>query len=187
MKNIVSFKNMNQMKKLLFIIIIVIILLILVWIFRIFRNNSDIKKHALVKDYNSVSSYVYFSTQGNITYDRQIYWDLNDIISEYINSVRYTTNEAAFTLANYYEALTPEYKLHLGEIGYNNLSNSFIEKFKINSAEEGNYKTHNIINEIYELPNNMYLCELNGTSDNKAYIGIVLYKNNKTFEIFYIE
>lgn len=187
MSKIIDFKKMNQKQRLVFIAIIAIILIIITWIFSIFRDNYDVQKNAIVDNYSQIGSYTYFSLQGTTTNDRKIYWDLNDIIASYINSARYQNEENEFSLKNYYDALTAEYKWHLGETGYTNLANNFVNRFKVENEYIVNYKTSNIINEIYELPNNMYLCELNGVNNQKAYIGIILNGSDKTFQIFYIE
>lgn len=187
MGKLINLKNMSQKQKLVFFVIIAIILIIFTWILSIFRDNYDVQKNAIVNNYENINSYTYFSLQGTITNDRQVYWNLNDIIASYINSASYKNEDAEFSLKSYYDALTTEYKWHLGESGYISLANTFVNKFKIENEYITNYKTSNIITDIYELTNNMYLCDLTGVNEQKAYIGIILNKNSKTFEIFYIE
>lgn len=187
MSKLINLKGMNSKQKIIFGIMVVIILILLIWILRLSREEKRVKKYALVEDYSKVQNASYFSIQGDITYDRQLYWDLNDIISGFISSVRYRDSKKNYTIDTYFSALTDEYQFYLGESKYEELANTFINKFKFKGVQEVSYKTTNIINKIYELPNNMYLCELVGHNDQKANIGIVLNKDVKTFKIFYIE
>lgn len=187
MRKLINFKEMTLKQKIIFLLIIIAILIILTWILRIRNQNRKIENSAIVSDYSQIQGNQYFTSRGFVTYDRQIYWDLNDIISNFIISNRFTENDEEYFSGSYYNALTEEYKRYLGESKYNELAQKFFEKFLIKGVQEINYKTYNFIDSIYDMGQDTYFCEMTGTNENKAYIGIRLHKSNKTFEIFYIE
>lgn len=187
MGRIVDYKNMSQKQKNIFLVIVVIILILVTWIFRIFTTNRKLKSGAVIKDYKKIQDGSYFTTQSYPTYDRKLYWNLNDIIAEFIEASKYASSGKSFSTDNYYEALTPEYKVFLGERKYLDVSEKFLKKFVITGVQEETYKTFDIISQVYEFQDNMYICELKGTDNQIAYMGILLNESNKTFEIFYIE
>lgn len=187
MEKIVDYKNMSQKQKTIFLVIILIILILVTWIFRIFTTNRRLKSGAVIKNYNEIQDGSYFTTQSYPTYDRKLYWNLNDIIAEFIEASNYKNSDKSFSTDNYYEALTPEYKAYLGERKYLEISEKFLNKFEISNSQEKRYKTYNIIEKVYVFQDNMYICELKGSKDQIAYMGIRLDESNKTFEIFYID
>lgn len=187
MSKILNYKNMNLIQKIILYIIALVIIAIITWILKTISINKKLERKAIVSNYNEIKDYTHFIYQGTTTNDRQIYWDLNDIISKYITSIIYEGDNAEFNLEDYFDALTDEYKNYLGKSKYLEISKNFINKFLVNSAQETSYKTHDIIENIYDIQNDMYFCELRGTNENKAYIGIKLDRNVKTYQIFYIE
>lgn len=187
MGKIVDFNNMSQKQKNIFLIIVVIILILLTWIFRIFNTNRKLKSGAVIKNYNEIKDGTYFTTQSSPTYDRKLYWNLNDIINGFIDASNYKNSDKSFSTDNYYDALTSEYKAFLGDRKYLDVTEKFLKKFEISNSQEKRYKMYDIIDQIYIFKDDMYICQLKGTKDQAAYIGIRLNESNKTFEIFYID
>jgi len=187
MGKILDYKSMTTMQKIIFYVIILFIVIILGWILRVLNVNRQLERTAIINNYNDVKDYTYFIFQGTTTNDRQLYWDLNDIIVGYIEASKYESDNLEFSTNNYFSALTDEYQNFLGKSKYEDISKQFVEKFAVGTVQEVNYKTQDIIENIYDLQNDMYFCELHGTNDKIAYIGIKLEKGNKTYQIFYIE
>lgn len=187
MSKIIDYKNMSMKQKIIFLLIVIIIVILLSWIVKIIRNNIMLKSSSVIKDYKEVDDGTYFTMQSTPTYDRKLYWNLNDIISGYIESSKYSNNDTDFSIDNYFDALTTQYAAYLGENKYRELSNNFLKKFELTGVQEKAYKTYDFIKSIYEFKENMYICELSGVNNQIAYMGIVLNEQNKTFEIFYIE
>ena len=76
----------------------------------------------------------------------------------------------------------------MGKGKYKKLINEFLQKFVVKNSYTTTIKTSRIIENVYYLNNNRYICELSTASEeNKAYIGITLNTSNKTYNIFYIE
>lgn len=187
MGKIIDYKNMTSKQKIIFFVIILIIVIILSWMLKILNENKKNSRNAIICNYDEIKDYTYFIYQGNTTSDRQLYWNLNDIIVGYIEASKYQNDNMEFSTDNYFEALTVEYQNFLGKSKYLEISKKFVDKFVISGVQELNYKTLDIIENIYELQNDMYFCELHGYNEQKAYFGIRLNKENKTYQIFYIE
>lgn len=130
----------------------------------------------------------YFLEQGTEVLDREIYWTLNDIISQYIHSYRFTEGgDGEYTPSDYYKALSLSYQSFLGKRKYQTTATTFFKKFEIDTGEEKNMKVTQIISSVYQMKENEYFCQLSGTNDQVAYIGILLKPHEEKFEIFYIE
>ena len=155
-----NYKNLSLIRKIILYFIVLVIIFILSWILKIININKKLERKAIVNNYNEIKDYTHFIYQGTTTNDRQLYWDLNDIITKYITSSMYEQNNVEFSLEEYFDALTDEYKNYLGKNKYTEISKGFIEKFVIHGAQELNYKTQNIIQNIYDINNDMYFCEL---------------------------
>ncbi len=140
-----------------------------------------------------------FISMAQENYDRQVYWNINDIISNFVFSyqtvenmdtssiVEYNYN--GYKLEEYYDTLDIQYKKFLGKTGFINLSKSMLSKFAIPSDKGIKIVTEKLIKKMYKINDqDMYFCELNTVNqDYKSYIGIKIDTVNNTFNIFYIE
>lgn len=178
---LIDIKELSTKQK---FILCCILLLLLILISNVISGLGDSK----AIDYKNATSLTFLisSVEEN---DRNTYWILNDIITDYIISYQYD-NSIGMSYKDYYDALTPEYKKYLGSGKYNSLSKRFLEKFKVTSSTEETMKTFDVIDTVYKDLNdqNRYICKLKTSKeDTEAYIGIILNVKNNTYNIFYIE
>ncbi|MDD3303672.1 MAG: hypothetical protein PHP54_02005 [Clostridia bacterium] len=129
-----------------------------------------------------------FIEQGELNNDREIYWSLNEIISNIISSYKNIDEKDSITPDKFYHVLTDEYREYLGKNKFNKRMDSFLQKFIIENPYSNSIKTTRVVSEVYSLSNNKYMCKLSPSKDGvEAYIGIILNTLDKTYGIFYIE
>lgn len=195
-KNMIKIDNISNKEKLA-LSITVLVLVVIIMSVLVNLNDDEIKVE-----------YENFNVENAIkesitTTNRQIYVDLNEIISNYLASYNMEIKAAdenvdfskiKYTREEYYRVLSDEYKKVLSKKDYMDVSNKFCMKF-ISASKYGEYVEvkNSIINCIYVLPSkkygeDMYICKLNTISKNDtAYIGINLNQYQKIYSIFYIE
>lgn len=144
-------------------------------------------------DYNSDDVVADLLKSATITYDREVYYIMEDIIVKYISS--YNLDYALGgenSYEDYYEVLEKNYKSKLGKSKYKEVAQNFFKSVEYTgdtgmdvSAE---YITTNIIRAIYDLGDNRYLCKIGLLVPNSyGYIGISINTSDNSYEIFYIE
>lgn len=183
-------KKKEQKFKLVILLFGLIVLIILVNIIKTMRNRDEIW------NYSEISSAIDVISEGIVVNDRGKYYILEDIVIRFLlangegtvdnlesNNINYEA-----TYADYYSILVDDYKRHLSKNEFEEVSNTFANKFITISAEGYKYlNTKNIIKSIYLYGNNKYLCFLNSGSDNLAFFGVELNEDNKSYNIFYVE
>lgn len=181
----------NEDKK-IWLFALVLLVVILGIILGIIRNNANEK--ILWYNYEKFS-YADLFLRAKKVEDREVYWTINDIIADFVSSYvkpGETYNDASTmpaTYEDYYNVLYENYRDHLGKKGYLEVSKTFLEKFVIrNDIEAASIKSYDIIDSIYLVEENIYLCNLScDTNNTKAYIVLKLNSDEKTFEIMYME
>ena len=171
------------------LILVVIVLLILL---RIFKNNAN--KDNLWYDYDEFS-YANAFLKATRVEDRTIYWALDDIVSQFVDSYMSSgktygdVDESTITYEDYYYALYEGYQNHLGKDGYMELAKAFLEKFMIeNEMEFASMESNGLIDSVYMIQENVYMCDLTSKiKQTSAYIVIKLDPQDTSFEIMYME
>lgn len=134
-----------------------------------------------------------------VSYDRDTYWILNDILLSFLYSGTTNTISAngegsesnlyyKFSTEEYYDALTDDYQKFLSEEKYLELANKLISNFKENYEVLISATNIAPIRKVYkcnQYSGDLYLVKLN-TSTN-SYIGIELFKDVAKYRIFYME
>lgn len=179
-KQNIKMETISSKQKLILAICFLLIIIVLLWISKQIFNKDEFDYRKITHD-----DFIY---SGLINTDRQIYWSLNEIISNILNSYKNIGKEEGIKPEDYYDVLSEDYKEYLGKRKYKKLINEFLQKFVVKNSYTTTIKTSRIIENVYYLDNNRYICELSTASEeNKAYIGITLNTSNKTYNIFYIE
>ena len=179
-KQNVKMNTISSKQKLILAICFLLIIIVLLWISKQIFNKKEF-------DYKNMN-HMDFIDEGTINNNREVYWSLNEIISNILNSYKNIGKKEGIKAEDYYDVLSEDYKHYLGKGKYKKLINEFLQKFVVKNSYTTTIKTSRIIENVYYLNNNRYICELSTASEeNKAYIGITLNTSNKTYNIFYIE
>lgn len=192
MNKIVDIEGLNSKQKLVFFAICLVLLIVFTAII------SSLNFGPKMIDYKKMDVYdiLIDSTETN---DRETYWTLNNIILNFMKS--YQTVEkmdtsklveyhyTGYSLDEYFNALDPEYKKFLGKKKYLNTAKQMISKMVTWNDNGFVLKDEDIIDTIYKLDKyDAYLCSLKDTDlDKETYIGIILDKEKKEYNIFYIQ
>lgn len=177
-------------KLLLFTLVLVLITLLLLNYFLKGNNKDEIWNY---EEITTAAELIYLGEEIN---DREIYYTLESIVQQYLNSYVNTYSEDVendkITYVDYYDNLVQDYKEYLSKSEYEELAKKFLNKFYVNAESE--YETMNymdterIIKSVYDFGNNVYLCELKGSFTKKeGYIAIGLNTAENIFNIIYIE
>lgn len=174
--------NITQKQRLVLVITFLLVLVILFYILRaVTTKNEGI-------DYKNTETIDFIINATEIN-DRNVYWNINEIISQFINSYQSSYNKEIKDLDYYYSALDPNYKKFLGKKEYLEISNNVITKVVGENKDVFSMLPEPLITSIYRLNDydNAYLCELSTTNENEeAYIGIILDTDHNKYNIFYI-
>lgn len=184
-----KFNSLTTKQKMLFALLCLVVLMIGTYIL------SSPKDGINYKTANKDT----FISNSTVSYNRDVYAILDDIIKKYIDSYQTiekldTTNlieyvYLGYTTREYYSALTPGYKKYLGKGKYMELAKSMLNKFV--TRNENGIVIHNDIpiKEVYRINDtNMYFCKLNTINENiESYIGIKIDSSSNTYSIFYLE
>lgn len=174
--------NITQKQRL---VLVITFLLALVIIFYILRTITT-KPEGI--DYKNTDSMDLLISSSEIN-DRNIYWNLNEIISQFINSYQSSFNNEIKDLDYYYGALDPNYKKFLGKKKYIENSNNLITKVIGENKDVFSMLPEQLITSMYRLDDydNAYLCKLTTVNETEeAYIGIILDTDHNKYNIFYI-
>ena len=177
-------------KLLLFTLVLVLItLLLLNWLLG--GNNTD-----EIWNYKEITSASDLVDYGEEIEDREVYYILESIVQQYLNSYVNTYNEDMkadkLSYTQYYEYLTKNYREYLSKAEYKKLAETFLIKFKVYAESEYEAMEYmdieQVVKEIYVFENNVYLCRLKGMyTGNVGYIAIALDTSKNAFNIVYIE
>ncbi len=175
--------NITSKQRLILVITALILLLIVFYLLKNITKTSegiDYKK-------TDITDLLIFSSTVK---DRDIYWNLDGIVTEFISSYKSVTNKDIKETKYYYNALDPDYKKYLGKKKYNEIANNLINKVMGENRDEFSSLPTPLITSLNKLNNydNAYICELSTSNVNdSAYIGIILDTDKKKYNIFYID
>ena len=178
-------KNNNIKLYLIMFLLILICLLIFNYFLRKTNDADNIWNYSNI---DTVSTILY---KGTKTTNREIYYTLNEIVTNYIEAYLVTDENSSWQ--NYYEVLSDEYNNYLNRKEYNVLAEDFLKKFYVYSEDieiEANeyMDVQEIITKIYEFEGNKYICVLESSiTGNVGYIGIQLNEKKEIYSIFYLE
>lgn len=196
-KAIKWFKGLDKNKQIIIGLVIVMAILAML---------TGIMKGWLVQDakwdYKKINSAKDLISKGEISYERRIYWQLDEILKQYIYSYMYdqdtdTKEIAKAPYKDYYKALTSDYSKYLSVSEYNKKAKIFLENMVIESdSPKGMYSPlpYKIAN-IYKYSGDVYLCEIevkyagenNIQKQRTMYMGIKLFERESKFNICYLE
>ncbi len=178
-------------KLLLFTLILVLIVLLLL---NYFFNKSKVDGVWDYKDLGGIQTVMYL---GEKTYDRDTYYNLEEIVKQYLNSYVDTYSQDInssdkLNYKEYYKYLTDSYKNYLSKAEYEKVAETFLKKFYINASSEYEVMDYmedtNVIKNIYEYDNDTYLCELKSSQNGSVgYLAVRVNMQDNQFYIVYIE
>lgn len=173
--------NITSKQKLVLVITALILLLVVFYLLKNITNTSegiDYKK-------TDITDLLIFSSTVK---DRDVYWNLDGIVTEFISSYKSGTNVKETMY--YYNALDPDYKKYLGKKKYSEIANNLINKVMGENKDEFSSLPGPLITKLNKLNDydNAYICELStSNASDSAYIGIILDTDKKKYNIFYID
>lgn len=175
--------NINPKQRLILIITILILLIV------IFGILKSVTKKSEGIDYKSTSTddLMMRSSSNN---DRDVYWNLNKIVYDFINTYQSKFTKEIKDVGYYYDALDPNYRKYLGKRKYMDKANNLITKVIGEEKDVFSLIPKPLIVSVYKMYeyDNAYICELSTQNENdKAYIGIILNTEKKKYNIFYID
>lgn len=176
--------NITSKQKLVLGIVCLVLLIVVFSVLKSVINTSD-----EVIDYENTNSIDLVISSSKIN-DRDIYWSLNGIVSNFINTYQSNYNDEIKGLDHYYNALDPNYKRFLGKKKYREVSNNLISKVMGEEAGVFSLIPEPLITDVYRLYDydNAYICKLTTkNSEVEAYIGIIIDTENTKYNIFYID
>ena len=171
----------SKQRLVLFVTMLVLIIVVFFVLKNINKENNGI-------DYNNTELSDFKINSSKIN-DRGIFWNLNEIVSNFVNSYQAEYNKETKSFGYYYNALDPNYKKFIGKKKYLQLSNNVVTKVLGENRDILTVLPNPVITEVNKLDKfeSAYLCKLSTIKeDDEAYIGIVLDTQNKRYNIFYI-
>ena len=161
----------------------VLVLIVLLLFNYLFKGNSTDP----IWNYKEITSAINLTYLGEKIDDRKIYYTLENIVDDYVNS--YIVNEDKSSYKYYYQYLREDYKKYLGKKKYYEVSESFLKKFYINiNSDYEKMDTSQLIKQVYLFDNNVYLCILEGRYKKETgYFAVMLNESSNTYNIVYIE
>ena len=175
--------NINPKQRL---VLIITILLLLIIIFGILKSVTKESEGIDYKNTN-INDLIIESSSNN---DRDVYWNLNKIVYDFINTYHSEYTKGVKNVEYYYNALDPNYKKYIRKKKYTEISNNLINKVIGGKKDQSLSVPEPLIKTVYKMDNydNAYICELSTQNENdNAYIGIILDTKNKKYNIFYID
>ena len=177
-------------KLLLFTLVLVLITLLLLNFLLKGNSSNDIWNY---KEITTVQNLIYM---GEKVTDRQIYYDLEQIVINYLNSYVDTymedTKEDKLSYEDYYDYLRKDYKNYLSKDEYIEVAKKFLDKFFVKTGYEYEVRefmdTERVLTDVYKFEDNVYLCRLDSKYNNSyGYIAIQLKTTESSYNIVYIE
>lgn len=175
-------KDMSAKKRLIIAIIFFIVIFILNLIFNN-SNNSDVNFRKLTSEQIIEDSF--------ISTDRNIYWNMDNIIYTFCFTRAHSTNlgdERLSTEDFCNDAMLKEYKKTMSDKKMVEISNKIIDDVTL--QENGEYSIPNQLIETvynYEKIESAYLVKLKTLNNSNHYVGILIDEENSRFYIFYLE
>lgn len=169
-------------KLMLFTVVLVLITLLL--LNYLFKNNSKEK----IWDYNNITTAEDIIYIGNKVEDRKIYYNIEQIVKDYITSYE-VVDKNEKTYVDYYKYLSEDYKKVLNKKEYKKVAEHFFDKLKTTySSGYKKIEKNNILKELFKLDNNLYLGKVQSDySENYGYIAILFNEKSFQYEIVWIE
>lgn len=170
-------------------LVMFLLLLICLLIFNYFTKNAANEDE--IWNYSEILGASDVLYKGTKTNARDVYYTLDKIVVKYIES--YLVEDEYNTWTAYYDVLSEDYSKFLNKKEYNTVSENFLKKFYVYSADveidvSEYMDVQDILVEIYAYEDNRYICVLESSiTGNTGYIGIELDEKNKIYSIFYIE
>lgn len=179
-------ENIEKDKK-LYILLGLLLIIVFAIVISLIRNNINSKV-----DYNSDSVVADLLKSATITYDREVYFVMENIITKYISSYEADSISGVANYEEYYNVLDDVYKSKLGKKKYKEVAQNFFKSVEyVDNTTMDRHTTHittNIIRNIYDLGSNKYLCAVGLISSTEyGYIGISVNPSKNSYEIFYLE
>lgn len=174
--------NITPKQRLILVITILLFLLIIFYTLKLVTK----KQEGIDYKNTNINKLIVFSEE---TTDRDIYWNLNSIVYEFVITYQSNFNDQVKNIEYYYNALDPNYKKYLGKKKYTEFSNNLINKVIGEEKNQLSLVPEPLIKTVYKMDeyDNAYICELITKNDNEdAYMGIILDTKNKNYNIFYI-
>lgn len=179
-------------KLILFTLVLVLITLLLLNHFLEGKSSDEIW------DYDNITTAEDIINLGERVEDRDTYYILEEIVTNYLYSYNQLYNEntdteqASLSYEDYYKYLNPLYKKHLNKSEYNEVAKKFLEKFCVYSESEveiSDYMdVYKVIRNIYSFDGDVYLCECRSDFINKTgYFAVKLQTRDNSYNIMYIE
>lgn len=182
-------KRVDTKLMLFTLVLILIALLLLNWLL----GNRKVEGMWNYEEIETAANLIY---QGERVEDREIYYTLENIIKQYLNSYKDTytedVNEVKMSYTEYYDYLTKNYKDYLSQSEYNKVAEKFLDKFYAEAESEYEkmefMDVEQILKEVYSFENGVYICRLESTyTGNEGYIAIALNTNKNAYNFVYIE
>lgn len=171
-------------KLLLFTLVLVLITLLLLNYLFEGNRKDEIWNY---EEMTSVTDIIHLAKENK---DREIYYTLEAIVNQYLNSyINPYNDEEKIMYPHYYNYLREDYKNYLSKKEYMEVAEKFLNKFyiNINSDYEAMY-TYQLLKEVYSFGNNVYLCKLVSKRNNEiGYIAFQIDESELAFNIVYIE
>lgn len=175
--------NINPKQRL---ILIITILLLLIVIFGILKSVTKKSEGIDYKNINTDDLII----ESSLNNDRDVYWNLNKIVYEFINTYQSKFTKEVKEVGYYYNALDPNYRKYLGKGKYMDKANNLITKVVGEEKNVFSLIPEPLVTSVYKMDNydSAYICELSTQNkSNDAYIGIILDTEKKKYNIFYID
>lgn len=184
-----KFNKLEKNKKIIIVLLLIIILLCI---------GTNILRHFINKtknvwNYKEITSAEELLHKGEKISDRNIYWQLKDIIYNFISTRSDEVNsqledDKKVDCIEYYDVLSKAYRKFLSKEEFLERAVRFTDKFLLERQLVYKYVDDFVIEEIYVYDDNKYLCVLKANGEKeKGYIGIELNKKDQRFSIFYVE
>lgn len=169
-------------KLLLFTLVLVLIALLLL---NHFLNKNRVDGVWNYKEIETATDVMY---KGERVTDRTVFYTLETIINEYLNSYINTNNDKEKIMYDeYYNYLTESYKGYLNKKEYKEVAKNFLNKFYVDTGD-GSMYTYQLLKDIYKFDNDVYLCKLTSKRNNETgYIALQINEAKQAFKIVYIE
>lgn len=179
----------NRVNTKLLLVTLILGLIALLLLNYFFKNNrvDGVWNYAKIDKVNTIIN------QGERTNDREVYYNMESIIKQYMNSYLIDESEEDnMNYMDYYNYLTDYYKTYLSKSEYKEVADNFFSKFYVQTESQYERTTfmdvEGIIQSIYEYADNTYLCELKSSYNNTiGYFAARINIQENQFYIVYVE
>lgn len=185
-----NFKDLSKKQMIVFLITCLALLIVLNLLI-VNLGKSDEEEVVDYKDSTGAS----LIEGASVEYDRVVCYNVEKLLKQYIDSFDERYGKATY-MDYYKKSVTDDYKKYNSKMKYRKQANNFYSKI-IEYSTIGTKRGDQLITEkslynqemlekIYKIEGNYYICELQLRNETKAYIGLYFDSDNKAY-IFYIE